>query len=110
MIITNLDVPWVVLLCMDSFYKCLGPEDIAKAHRNDYDFDHPGTYSWVGSRVISTYCWRIIIVHRSPILDPSPFLPTLDAFDYDLLLETLHKLKEGKNVDVPIYDFKTHSR
>lgn len=37
-------------------------------------------------------------------------LPLVDAFDYDLLYETLLKLKAGKNVQVPIYDFKTHSR
>ena len=73
-IIKDLDVPWVVLLCMDSFYKALDAEDIAKAHRNEYNFDHP------------------------------------NAFDYDLLLETLENLKCGKSVHVPIYDFKTHSR
>lgn len=33
-----------------------------------------------------------------------------DAFDFDLLIETLRKLKEGKSVDVPIYNFVTHSR
>ena len=50
----------------------------------------------------------------------------LDAFDFDLLIDTLKKLKEGKNVQVPfffgndiiyinsqqipIYDFTTHKR
>ena len=38
----------------------------------------------------------------------SPSTP--DAFDFDLLVDTLHKLKEGKHVDVPVYDFVTHSR
>ncbi len=33
-----------------------------------------------------------------------------DAFDFDLLYETLKRLKEGKNVDVPIYNFTTHKR
>lgn len=33
-----------------------------------------------------------------------------DAFDFDLLIETLRKLKEGKSVDVPIYNFVSHSR
>eukprot|EP00158_Paraphelidium_tribonemae_P005232 Partr_v1_DN27235_c2_g1_i2_m38737 putative uridine kinase len=74
MIIKKLDVPWVVLLSMDSFYKALGPHDIARAHRNEYNFDDP------------------------------------NAFDYDLLVETLVDLKEGRSVKVPIYDFKTHSR
>lgn len=32
------------------------------------------------------------------------------SFDFDLLIETLQKLKEGKRVEVPIYNFVTHSR
>lgn len=33
-----------------------------------------------------------------------------DAFDFDLLGTTLQRLKEGKNVEVPIYNFATHRR
>lgn len=33
-----------------------------------------------------------------------------DAFDWELLVETIKLLKQDKKVDVPIYDFKTHSR
>lgn len=33
-----------------------------------------------------------------------------DAFDFELLQETLKKLKEGKRVEVPIYNFVTHGR
>lgn len=33
-----------------------------------------------------------------------------DAFDFDLLCETLERLKEGRKVEVPIYNFVTHSR
>ena len=33
-----------------------------------------------------------------------------DAIDFDLLISTLRKLKEGKSVKVPIYDFNTHAR
>lgn len=33
-----------------------------------------------------------------------------DAFDQDALLQCLLDLKEGKAVDVPIYDFTTHQR
>ena len=32
-----------------------------------------------------------------------------DAFDMDLLVDTLQKLKEGKHVEIPIYDFSTHA-
>ncbi|KAJ1924683.1 Uridine kinase [Tieghemiomyces parasiticus] len=73
-IIKSLNVPWVVILSMDSFYKPLTPEQSAAAFRNEHDFDHP------------------------------------NSFDYDLLYETLLALKQGKKVDIPIYDFKTHSR
>ncbi|XP_019608989.1 uridine-cytidine kinase-like 1 isoform X5 [Rhinolophus sinicus] len=68
MIIEALDVPWVVLLSMDSFYKQ------EQAALNNYNFDHP------------------------------------DAFDFDLIVSTLQKLKQGKSVKVPVYDFTTHSR
>ncbi|XP_076319902.1 uridine-cytidine kinase-like 1 isoform X2 [Tachypleus tridentatus] len=73
-IIEALDVPWVTLLSMDSFYKVLDEEQQKLAHENEYNFDHP------------------------------------DAFDFSLLIQTLRKLKEGKRVQVPIYNFVTHSR
>lgn len=73
-IIESLNVPWVTLLSMDSFYKVLNEEQHKKAAANEYNFDHP------------------------------------DAFDFDLLLPTLQRLKEGKKVDVPIYNFVTHAR
>jgi uridine kinase len=34
----------------------------------------------------------------------------LDAFDYEIFLTTVQKLKLGGAVDIPVYDFKTHSR
>jgi len=73
-IIEELDVPWVTLLSMDSFYKVLNCKQHELANVNQYNFDHP------------------------------------DAFDFDLLITTLRKLKEGRRVDVPIYSFKTHTR
>ena len=33
-----------------------------------------------------------------------------DAFDFELLAETLQRLKDGKKVEVPVYNFVTHSR
>lgn len=33
-----------------------------------------------------------------------------DAFDFDLIFTTLQRLKEGRKVEVPIYNFVTHSR
>ncbi|XP_076440468.1 uridine-cytidine kinase-like 1 [Babylonia areolata] len=73
-IIEALDVPWVSLLSMDSFYKVLNEEQHERAACNEYNFDHP------------------------------------DAFDIPLLAATLQRLKEGKNIDVPIYNFSTHAR
>ncbi|KAL4901882.1 uridine kinase family-domain-containing protein [Aspergillus multicolor] len=40
-IVKSLNLPWVVILVMDSFYKTLNPEDHAKAHANEFDFDSP---------------------------------------------------------------------
>ena len=33
-----------------------------------------------------------------------------DAFDYELIRKTLLRLKDGKQVDVPVYNFSTHGR
>ncbi|KAK5118182.1 hypothetical protein LTR85_008162 [Meristemomyces frigidus] len=40
-IIRELNLPWVVILSMDSFYKPLTAEQSAAAFRNEYDFDAP---------------------------------------------------------------------
>ena len=34
----------------------------------------------------------------------------VDAFDFDLMVTMLKKLKDGKKIEVPVYDFATHSR
>ncbi|XP_042871751.1 uridine-cytidine kinase-like 1 isoform X2 [Penaeus japonicus] len=73
-IIEELDVPWVTLLSLDSFYKVLTEKQHDDAARNEYNFDHP------------------------------------DAFDFELVVKTLSRLKEGKKVEVPIYNFVTHRR
>lgn len=41
-IIGQLNVPWVAVISMDSFYKELTPEQRSAAYRNEYDFDCPG--------------------------------------------------------------------
>ena len=33
-----------------------------------------------------------------------------DAFDYPLMIQTLKQIKQGRQVEIPIYDFKSHSR
>lgn len=73
-IIKSLNIDWVTLLSMDSFYKVLSPDQHEAAARNEYNFDHP------------------------------------DAFDFALLVKTLKRLKAGKRVEVPIYNFVSHRR
>lgn len=73
-IIKCLNIDWVTLLSMDSFYKVLSQEQHESAAVNEYNFDHP------------------------------------DAFDFALLIKTLKRLKAGKRVEVPIYNFVTHRR
>ncbi|EXJ84830.1 uridine kinase [Capronia epimyces CBS 606.96] len=73
-IVESLNLPWVIILSIDSFYKSLTPEQNAAAHRNEYDLDSP------------------------------------DSIDFDLLVEKLRDLKQGKRTDIPIYSFQEHQR
>lgn len=73
-ILKRIDVPWVTILSMDSFYKVLNKEELEHAHSNNYNFDIPA------------------------------------AFDFELLISSLKRLKDGKKIEVPVYDFTTHSR
>ncbi|KAJ0178062.1 hypothetical protein K1T71_005885 [Dendrolimus kikuchii] len=73
-IIESLNIPWVTIVSMDSFYKVLNEKQHQLATRNEYNFDHP------------------------------------DAFDMELLISVLQRLREGKKVEVPIYNYVTHSR
>ncbi|KHN99310.1 Pyridine nucleotide-disulfide oxidoreductase, FAD/NAD(P)-binding domain protein [Metarhizium album ARSEF 1941] len=43
-IVKKLNLPWVVILSMDSFYKTLTPEQSKLAFANEYDFDSPDIY------------------------------------------------------------------
>ncbi|KAJ5739955.1 Uridine kinase, partial [Penicillium manginii] len=73
-IVKSLNLPWVVILSLDSFYKSLSPEEHRQAHANQYDFDCP------------------------------------DAFDFDVLVDTLKDLKKGKKAHIPVYSFAEHQR
>lgn len=73
-IVSSLNLPWVVILSMDSFYKPLTPEQSAAAFRNEFDFDSP------------------------------------DAIDFDILVDRLKDIKNGKVAEVPIYSFQKHAR
>ncbi|KAF7260387.1 hypothetical protein EG68_02006 [Paragonimus skrjabini miyazakii] len=73
-IIERLDVQWVSLLSMDSYYRALNADERQMVAAGNYNFDHP------------------------------------NSFDIDLLREHLERLRKGKSIEVPEYDFKTHSR
>ncbi|KAG7280378.1 hypothetical protein CRUP_022206 [Coryphaenoides rupestris] len=45
-IVEVLDVPCVVLLSMDSFYKVLNREEQELAGKNEYNFDHPEAFDF----------------------------------------------------------------
>ncbi|KAJ2780334.1 Uridine kinase [Coemansia javaensis] len=45
-IVESLDVPWVVIVSMDSFYRKLTPEESRQAFLNNHDFDHPSSYDY----------------------------------------------------------------
>jgi uridine kinase len=73
-IVQSLDLPWVIIMSIDSFYKSLTPEQNALAHRNEWDLDSP------------------------------------ESIDFDLLVEKLLSLKQGKRTDIPVYSFQQHQR
>ncbi|KAF2265836.1 uridine-cytidine kinase-like protein-like 1 [Lojkania enalia] len=73
-IVAQLNLPWVVIMSMDSFYKPLTPEQSRKAFLNEYDFDAP------------------------------------EAIDFDILVERLRDIKQGKVAEVPMYSFEKHAR
>ncbi|CAK8674240.1 uridine-cytidine kinase 2-B-like isoform X2 [Clavelina lepadiformis] len=64
----------VVIISQDNFYKNLSKDEIALAHKAQYNFDHP------------------------------------DAFDTELMKQTILDIVDGKTVQIPEYDFKTHKR
>ncbi|KAJ1733162.1 Uridine kinase [Coemansia biformis] len=45
-IVESMDVPWVVIVSMDSFYRQLTPEESRQAFLNNHDFDHPSSYDY----------------------------------------------------------------
>lgn len=73
-IVQSLNLPWVIILSIDSFYKSLTPEQNALAHKNEWDLDSP------------------------------------ESIDFDLLVEKLIDLKQGKRTDIPVYSFEQHQR
>lgn len=63
---------------------------------------------WVSKVELDSFYRGLTAEERAHVADYNFDHPA--AFDWDLLLETMTKLKAGKNVKIPKYDFKTHSR
>ena len=83
----------VVMLSQDSFYKKLDSKEKKLANKGEYNFDHPGEKG--------ADCVEVQV---------NSFIVCTDAFDTKLLSVTLKAILESKPVQVPKYDFKTHSR
>lgn len=45
-IVEHLNLPWVIQLSMDRFYKPLSDAQIADAHTGNYNFDHPDAFDF----------------------------------------------------------------
>ncbi|XP_048245325.1 uridine-cytidine kinase 2-like [Haliotis rufescens] len=64
----------VVIVCQDSFYRNLTPDEGKRANKGEFNFDHP------------------------------------DSFDNELMLKTMKAIAACKTVDIPSYNYITHSR
>lgn len=62
-------------------------------------------------RALSSALWQVLTKQQQEQAASNDFnFDHPDAFDFDLIIATLKKLKQGKSVKIPIYDFTTHSR
>lgn len=118
----------VAIVSQDCFYKVLTPEQKAKALKGQYNFDHPGNLHWQTWSFLLHQChWfmttQIIRYLQNYFVKFAKIrgknmtwictLPTYwisEAFDNELMYKTLKDIVEGRVVDVPTYDFVTHSR
>ena len=81
----------VVTLSQDSFYRELSEQEIARAERGLFNFDHPDAFDWdLMEEVLSVSL---------------QWTQTLR-----LITNSVQKILSGQAVQVPVYDFKTHSR
>lgn len=91
-IVKELNLPWVVLLGMDSFYKPLTPEESKAAFRNEYDFDSPEAIDFD------------LLVERLRELKAG-YVPE------ECFHETFSaNICASKKADIPVYSFEKHAR
>lgn len=112
MIIEALDVPWVVLLSMDSFYKVRSlPAHAGPVRRGAWSPCPCHWHSVEGRTEPLGLPLQVLTTQQQEQAARNNFnFDHPDAFDFDLIVSTLKKLKQGKSVKVPVYDFTTHSR
>lgn len=102
-IIEALDVQWISLLSMDCFYKVgclLRPLSLCAINK-------------LGSKLNSDHsaCCQVLSAEQHEMANSNEYnFDHPDSFDIDLLVETLSRLKSGKKVEIPVYNFTTHSR
>lgn len=125
-IIEALDVPWVVLLSMDSFYKvrkkiiwvvneqCPG-QPPSGSDRDDLNFIRKKNNFHLLIKEYKFKCCSRGLQVLSPEEQTLAASNDYDfdhpgAFDFELLVATLRKLKQGKSVKIPVYNFTTHNR
>ncbi|RHZ78191.1 hypothetical protein Glove_166g245 [Diversispora epigaea] len=65
---------------------------------------------WVGFLSMDSFYKALTPEQKKDALNSNHNFDHPDAFDFDLLLQNLKDLKEGKRVEIPVYDFVTHSR
>lgn len=94
-IIESLDVPWVTLLSMDCFYKVNCRFDRSRGFGFHFQF--------ILQQKLDEE--KHLRAEKNEYNFDHP-----DAFDIDLMIDVLRKLKEGRKVEVPIYNFVTHQR
>lgn len=99
-IIQDLNIPWVTRLSMDCFYKVL----LILYRRK---CDRRGKYS-NGERKIVL---QVLNQKQHDLAGKNEYnFDHPDAFDFPLLIETIQRLREGRKVEVPVYNFVTHGR
>lgn len=90
----------VAIVCLDSFYLPLTPEQLKFV--SDYNFDHPDAWDW--DLLLSYISQSYTITHTTW------WCCGEWRFGFVLWCRTVKALSEGKRVEIPEYDFSTHSR
>ena len=92
-IIECLGHPWVTLLSQDSFYKVME------------------IFLSLAQQVSNFSLFQVLTEKQHEQAAKNDYnFDHPDAFDFELLRKIIQRLKHFKNVEVPIYNFITHSR